>query len=62
VARRINSYLGGAVVAPWEISELPDDWLEAINGLTIDLPEINAGQAQVDSILSEWRKKWQNQS
>lgn len=29
-ANKINRLCGGAVIAPWEIDQLPDDWLDAI--------------------------------
>jgi len=32
-ARNINTMSGGAVIAPWELGELPDDWLDAFEVL-----------------------------
>ena len=29
LARTINSVCGGAVVAPWNVYELPDEWIDA---------------------------------
>lgn len=33
LARQINEMCGGAVVAPWDVYDLPDEWLDAIAGL-----------------------------
>lgn len=30
LARKINDVCGGAVVAPWDVYELPDEWLDAL--------------------------------
>jgi len=29
LAEKINRLSGGAVIAPWEVDDLPDDWLDA---------------------------------
>ena len=29
LAQKINNLSGGSVIAPWEVNELPDDWLDA---------------------------------
>ena len=29
LAQKINALSGGAVIAPWDVNELPDDWLDA---------------------------------
>lgn len=44
------------VIAPWEIDELPMDWLDTFDGLTEDLPEMRKGAAQVEAIKEKWRK------
>ena len=33
LAQRINTRCGGAVVAPWDVDKLSDDWLDALIGI-----------------------------
>jgi len=33
LARRINNLCGGAVVTPWDVYELPEEWLQAFEGM-----------------------------
>ena len=33
LARRVNHLCGGAVVAPWDVYELPEEWLTALEGM-----------------------------
>lgn len=33
LARQVNELCGGAVVAPWDVNELPDEWLDALSGI-----------------------------
>ena len=33
VARMVNELSGGTVVTPWDVYELPDDWLDAFTEL-----------------------------
>lgn len=55
-ARQINQALGGAFVGPWDVDELPDEWLDAFRGLAVDLPGMREGKAKVEERLVEWRK------
>jgi hypothetical protein len=57
MARQINSYLGGFVVAPWEVDDLDDEWKEAIDAMIHKLPTIQAGKAKVEAHLRRWRNK-----
>ena len=38
-AAQINRASGGAVIAPWEISQVPDDWLEACLAATVEMDQ-----------------------
>lgn len=60
IARRINTYIGGGVIAPWEVDQLPEEWLDAINGLTIELPGMAKGYQQINEYLEKWRAQWRN--
>lgn len=33
MARQINHLCGGGVVAPWDVYELPEEWLTAFEGM-----------------------------
>lgn len=37
LAASINRAAGGAIVAPWEVRQIPDEWLEACNAATHEL-------------------------
>lgn len=54
-ARRINQTVGGLLVAPWELDELPDEWLDAFMGMGSDLASFREGKAKVEDIFSKWR-------
>lgn len=56
LARTINSQAGGAVVAPWEVYELPGDWLDALMGMAAGVPAMEEGKRQVENALERWRK------
>lgn len=56
MAQAINRIMGGALVTPWNLNDLPDDWLDAFSALAYDLPEMRAGQSKVDAALAKLRK------
>lgn len=60
LARKINTALGGAILSPWDVEELPDGWLDAVKALTDQLPEIRRGRRQVEKKLEEIRKRHPN--
>jgi hypothetical protein len=55
VAKHINLAAGGAVLAPWETGELPEEWLDAAETLISDLPSMRKGFQQVEDRLAKWR-------
>lgn len=57
LAKKVNTALGGAFVSPWEVEELPDSWLEAVQGLTDRLPGMQKGRKIVEKKLEEMRKR-----
>jgi hypothetical protein len=57
LARTFNG-LCGAVIAPWEIDDLPDEWLDALLALTDDLPELQSGLQQVKQIQDQIRAQY----
>jgi hypothetical protein len=54
LARRINHILGGAVIAPWEIDQLPDDTLTSILSIE-EIGKVKAGINKVENIFATWR-------
>lgn len=56
-ARMINQQLGGAVVSPWDVDELPAEWVEAILGMATRVPAMAQGKQQVEDALEKWRKR-----
>jgi hypothetical protein len=54
-ARLINQFSGGTVIAPWEVSQLDEEWLEVFLGL-IDLPRLRANHQAFDKRLAERRQ------
>ena len=57
MARRINEELGGAFVGPWDVNELPQEWIDAIIGIRTTVPKMMEGKALVEAAVEKWRKK-----
>lgn len=57
-AKQINQQVGGFMIAPWDISELPEDWLLVFDGLANQLPELQVAQNKVTDKLAELRKRY----
>jgi len=55
MAQRINTAVGYPLVAPWEVEDLPGEWLDAFMALTDRLPAMRAGKQKVADKLAEWR-------
>jgi hypothetical protein len=55
LARTINQYLGGAVILPWEVDQLTEEWTDTILGLAVDLNEYQHGMQQVDDLFAKWK-------
>ena len=54
VARRINHYLG-VQIWPGEVDDLPEDFLEAVNGLIDGVPKMKKHYDKVEGYLAKWR-------
>lgn len=55
-AQQINRVLGGAFVAPWEVDELPGDWMDALLALMQRLPQLQEGKKKVANAFERFRK------
>lgn len=56
LAQMINRVSGGAVIAPWQIGELPEDWLDLFRGLVVQLPQMRRARAEAERALEAARK------
>jgi hypothetical protein len=56
-AEMINRMSGGVVVAPWDVWQLPQDWLDAFKALAVDLPNYKKGIQRVNELAAAWREK-----
>jgi hypothetical protein len=56
-ARKINEQLGGAFVGPWDVGDLPGEWIDAIIGMRTQVPMMAEGKQKVESALDKWRNK-----
>ncbi len=56
LARVINQQSGGAVIAPWEVQDVPDEWLDVFKGLEQDLPEMQKVEQKKQSMFEAMRK------
>jgi len=55
-AQRIN-HLTGASIAPWEVAELPEEWVDAARGLAVDLPRLGQARQEAASVVERLRKE-----
>ncbi len=55
LARRINRILGGPFLSPWEVGELPEDFIETIEGLA-NLPSYAAARQMAEQRAEVWRQ------
>jgi hypothetical protein len=56
-ARKINELLGGAFVGPWDVDELPGEWIDAIIGMGTRVPRMAEGKKKVEAVLDAWRSR-----
>jgi hypothetical protein len=56
LAQRVNQAAGGAFVAPWDVDQLPDEWLDAAQALTDELPRMRQGRSQAKATVDKWRE------
>jgi hypothetical protein len=57
-AQQINRTLGGLAVMPWEVDEIPDEWLAAFESLADELPQMQRGRAQLDAAFARATGKY----
>ena len=47
-ARKFNQASGGALIAPWQIADIPDEWLEAVAAIN-SLPAMQTGIGEIEA-------------
>ena len=54
-ARMINMQCGGAFVAPWQVEQIDQEWLDVFYGLT-NLPDLKKNYNEFEQTLAERRR------
>lgn len=57
IANVINRYSGGAIIAPWEVDLLSDEYVLTFLGMAEDLPQMKSAVNAQKVIMDRWRKK-----
>ncbi len=45
------------MVAPWEVDQLPDEWMLAFDALSEDLPRASEGMRQLDEAFERAKER-----
>jgi hypothetical protein len=56
IAKLINTHAGGAVIAPWDVDELPDVWIDTFMMLS-KLPEMRKAQKTIENAFERHAAK-----
>lgn len=56
-AQRINRQMGGAVVAPWDLGQLTEDWEELFYALDGRLPKWREKQGEIEAAKAKIRRE-----
>jgi hypothetical protein len=57
LARTINTVMGGALIAPWEIDDLDDVWLDAFRVLAFEGENYRQQAAVLKKVKQDWLNK-----
>lgn len=60
IARDFNQLCGGVVIAPWEINELPDEWLMVRAMLRSDLSRIQTANQRIEARKAAIRQRYRH--
>lgn len=61
LARTINQAAGGAVIAPWQVAELPDTWLDLFQAMSTDMPQAAAAIGKIEARKAQIRAEHRRQ-
>jgi hypothetical protein len=56
-AQNVNAALGGQYVTPWDVGQLPQEWVDACIALSVELPKIKTGVKEMDDFMASWKAK-----
>lgn len=54
-AQHINAAAGGTVIAPWEVPELPMEWIEGAQAITSRIEAARKANQVIESKMAAWR-------
>lgn len=57
-AQQINRAMGGIAVLPWELDQLPEEWLLAFELLNDDLPVMREGMRELDAAFEKSKARF----
>ena len=60
IARLINTALGGPFIAPWDVDQLTNDFIDTVRAMLYDLPAMVKHRKEVERKFEEWRKTHPN--
>lgn len=52
-----NQVMGGTVLAPWDVQELPGEWIDALHMMAYQYPEMAAKRQEVEAALARIKKE-----
>jgi hypothetical protein len=56
-AQKVNEVMGGMALMPWDVGDLPDEWMDVFCGLTDELPKLKAMSRQQEQTEAGWLAK-----
>lgn len=56
-AQHVNQTLGGVVVLPWEVDDLPSEWQDAFDALAVWLPRKVRNERKVQAATEAVKKR-----
>jgi hypothetical protein len=55
LAQHINAASGGTVIAPWQVPELPLEWIEGAQAITSRIEPAKKANQVIDGKMAAWR-------
>lgn len=54
VAQALNRAAGGAVIAPWQVGDLPEEWLAVVPALQTDYRQARDGIRRIEAAKAKY--------
>lgn len=48
-ARQYNASMGGPFLAPWDLDQVPEEWILTLDALSSEIPKIREGYRELDA-------------